>query len=140
MKKATIVQEINNDWASLDDYIYCNVFDVQEAVDEVNRKIAIDKQIAAGKRAFVQNQFPYQIHTGYHYVLWYAHNQKKTITDALIDEHIQQEILQLLATASSSSLNSTSDSHNHHFDYCWYENPKQSVPSVYHIQVFWVTL
>ena len=49
MKKATIVQEINNDWASLDDYIYCNVFDVQEAVDEVNRKIAIDKQIAAGK-------------------------------------------------------------------------------------------
>ena len=131
IKKAVVINDIENEWASQDDYIYCTVFGVQQKIDEANRKVAADRQVAAGKRAFVPNQFPYQIHAGYHYVLWYAHNQTIPITDALIDDHVRSEISHLL------SLNSTNDQN---FDYCWYENPKQSVPSVYHLQVFWTTL
>ena len=128
------MQEITDEWASLNDYIYCSVFCVPEKMDEANRRMAVNRQIAAGKRAFIPNQFSYQINAGYHYVLWYAHNQKPAITDALIDEHIREEITKLLVSTNST------DIHDHNFDYCWYENPKQSVPGIYHLQVFWITL
>ena len=127
-----MIQDIEDNWGSLNDFIYCSVFGAESTVNETNRKIAINKQVIEGKRVFIPNEFPYQISGGYHYVLWYAHNQHAPITDSLIDEHIRMEI-KLILKCIDNHCETT-------FDYCWYENPKQSVPGVYHLQVFWITL
>ena len=59
-----MIQDIEDNWGSLNDFIYCSVFGAESTVNETNRKIAINKQVIEGKRVFIPNEFPYQI-SGY---------------------------------------------------------------------------
>ncbi len=130
------MEEITNEWTSLNDFIYATVFGLEFKVGADNRKEVIDQRSADGKKAFVPNIFPYQIDQGYHFVSWYANNQQPPITDDMINIDIQDAIRSLLQGSATDYSSSTTQV----FDYCWYENPKQSIPGIYHLQVFWVPL
>lgn len=48
------------------------------------------------------------------------------ITDTIIGDHIQAEIEALVGPDMKET-----------FQFGWYENPKMTVPGVFHVQVFW---
>jgi hypothetical protein len=88
-------------------------------------KLVVDITNIEGQVRFERNEFPYQVESGFHhYVLWMG----ATVSGALpteddINTHITLALQDLTA--------------GDHFDFAWYENPKMTVPLVYHVQVFW---
>ena len=61
---------------------------------------------------------------GHHYVMWYSHNQPTPITDEIIDTDIAIALIDIVGQDVD-------------YQFGWYENPKMSVPGIYHVQVFW---
>ena len=87
----------------------------------------MDSHNIAGLKRFEKNQFPYQLQEGSHYVLWLGPSASETMpTEGEINEHITQALTQLTG--------------GDNFNFAWYENPKMTIPSVYHVQVFWCHL
>jgi hypothetical protein len=76
--------------------------------------------------AFSPAMFRYNT-TGEHYVLWNSEHDYYFDYD---DDHIDSIITGLLTHIVG----------NTNFDYAWYKNPKPSVPELYHVHVFWVTI
>jgi hypothetical protein len=117
--------EIESEWKSITEYIYHSVFECPFTIVEPNSQKSVDKKLVAGKRVFQENTFPYQI-SGRHFIMWYAHNQARFVTDDVIDEDITAGIERIVGPEFKDT-----------YQYAWYENPNMTIPGVYHVQVFW---
>ena len=73
------------------------------------------------KKIFIPNEYPYDVPKGTnHYVMWYTYDN---ISDEIVTSDISSELNNIL---------------NHsNFEFVWYENPKMTVPEIFHVQVFW---
>ena len=76
------------------------------------------------KKIFRKNDFPYDLPIGTnHYIMWYTYN----IDD---ENQINNDIFESLKK----------ELENENFEFIWYENPKMTIPEIYHVQVFWIKI
>eukprot|EP00808_Paulinella_micropora_P003531 g5566.t1 len=111
------------------DYILHAVFGfIPRMCKETGRLKVLREQVLMHPRLhrFTHNQFPYDLPPGTnHYVSWYT-VRPPLLTDEEICHDIKMELRKLLG--------------HDRFDFIWYENPKMSIPDLYHLQVFWRNL
>ena len=121
--------DIANNWGSPQDYILSTVFYKPASVDPISHKLVADITNIEGQVRFERNEFPYQVDGGFHYVLWMG----PSVSDsgALPSEDDINTHITLALTSVTQGNN---------FDFAWYENPKMTVPNVFHVQVFWCHL
>lgn len=68
---------------------------------------------------FGKNEYSYVVPEGTnHFILWFPVDFP--LPDKTVDDILEKEVLKRKGT-----------------DYVWYENPKMSVPQIWHVQVFW---
>ena len=122
--KDAVTADICQNWASLTDFtlfsIFCRDFDLIDGKFTVMNKV-----LRPEEKIFVPNPYPYNIDEGEHWVMWYGSQ-----TAPYASEQITQDIHNVIAAMVTSTKET--------FDFAWYENPKMSVPDIYHVQVFWV--
>ena len=127
-KKRKLVREIESGWSSVRDYLLHTVFGKRAGSNYVGQRYAEDcapPELPLESR-FLPNDFPYQLEdaTGQHWVLWYfPSGRPEELTDEAINQHVAQHLRELCGDISVA--------------WAWYENPKMSVPDLYHVQVFW---
>eukprot|EP00457_Paulinella_chromatophora_P002546 gb/GEZN01002551.1/.p1 GENE.gb/GEZN01002551.1/~~gb/GEZN01002551.1/.p1 ORF type:complete len:735 (-),score=122.36 gb/GEZN01002551.1/:223-2427(-) len=110
------------------DYILHSVFGFIPKRHKTTGKLAIPRdEVPAYKvHRFQPNMFPYALpQETLHYIMWYTW-RPPFLTDRMICRDITMALWDKL--------------HHSRFDFVWYENPKMSIPDIYHVQVFWVDL
>ena len=75
------------------------------------------------KKVFAPNEFPYALSEGsHHHIMWYSYAPPHDLTEHDVNADI---------TAALSGVVRGG------FEFVWYENPKMTIPGIYHVQVFW---
>tara|TARA_B110000977_G_C11082482_1_gene493370 strand:+ start:3861 stop:4352 length:492 start_codon:yes stop_codon:yes gene_type:complete len=118
-KKKNLICIVNKFYESILDYIYDSMFSfpINFNSDGKLKASIIVPQI----NVFKKNDFPYLLPNGTnHYIMWYTSQPKNTEE---INTDIYNKLFQKLE--------------NNNFEYVWYENPKMTIPEIYHLQVFW---
>ena len=118
------MKQIEETWNSPLDYILSTVFHKPTVIDATNKKLAVECTNINDEVKFVRNEFPYQAVEGHHYVLWIGPNSSGNV--------VSEELINQLITSALRDL-----TNGDNFDFAWYENPKMTVPAIYHLQVFW---
>lgn len=98
------------------------VFGMETHLNAHGKLVVRDKKHidAARLKVLAPNQFPYQLPPGSnHYVMWFSYRP----LDVEITAHIDECLLESLGHGR--------------FEFVWYENPKMTIPDIYHVQVFW---
>jgi hypothetical protein len=120
---------IPNRYATITDYILDTVFHFPTCLPvghgKLRSSLPLDPTTMQPLRtkAFQPNAFPYNLPDGsHHYLLWYSFDPP-LVTEATVNADIHSGLASLLGHAR--------------FEFAWYENPKMTVPGVYHVQVFW---
>jgi hypothetical protein len=109
-------------YKSIKDYIYIRHFQFKPTLNKEGKLECLQDDIRISK-AFVKNDYPYDLpYNTEHYVLWYSHFNFYR-DDNKINSDIYESLFKLLGHTK--------------FEFVWYENPKMSVPDLYHLQVFW---
>ena len=121
--KLKYIENIKNFYGSEIDYICETIFEFDSTFDE-NGKLIVKKDAIKKRAVFEQNRFPYDVDEGHHYILWYSYFDD-SITENKIKDDINANIEKIVDDGT-------------HFDYVWYENPKMTIPDIYHVQVFWI--
>ena len=122
-RKNALFEDIATNWRSFLDQVCVSVFGCSQLVG-VDGKLESCRSIE-GKIIFEPCLFPYQIRHGMHYVLWYGMlGGRGSLSDTQISSDIRSKIIEIVGDTVA-------------FDYAWYENPKPSIPEVFHVQVFW---
>lgn len=124
--KAQQLQLITEKYVHFADYIYHTVFEAAMSEFESDGKLRSSESCMKSFLVFRANQFPYCIEEGNHFILWYC-SPIKLRTDEQITEDIASELRKIHRGLEV-------------FDFAWYENPKMTVPELYHVQVFWIPL
>lgn len=113
-RKSLDMNRLQREYETIGDAVLHELFKKRTVTNALDRKIAIGGD---GEGLLVKNRYPYQVDDGItHYIMWYPHRIKRKA-----DKVISQEILSRLG--------------NDH-EFVWYENPKLTIPNVYHVQVF----
>ena len=121
LMKERLLNIINEQYNSYNDYILINVFN-QKYIMENKKVSAIKSNINLNK--FQVNLFKYNLHPKtFHYVMWYTYDRNE-LNDEKITLDIKNAIYNIILTDN--------------FNFVWYENPKMSIPDIYHVQVFWI--
>ena len=126
--KYNVMKDIEDNWASARDYILSTVFYKPTSIDPVSKKLVADVSNIEGQIRFARNAFPYQVEGGYHYVLWVGSSLSSGAAPS--EDEINNHITQALQKETNCD----------DFDFGWYVNPRMTIPSVYHVQVFWCLL
>lgn len=124
--KAEKLEELSRNWKDFTDFIYVSVFELP-AVDlpDGKKTVANRHKDRLDKKMFVfqKQMFPYLIHEGHHWVMWYATKEQEK-SDEEVTADVNNELKKL--TNSDDG-----------FEFGWYINPKMTVPEFFHVQVFW---
>ena len=118
-KKKNLIYTVNKIYESIVDYIYDTVFHFPINFNSDGKlKVSI---IVPKIKVLKKNHFPYLLpKETNHYIMWYTYQPKNT-------EEINIDIYYKLFQKLESN----------NFEYVWYENPKMTIPEIYHLQVFW---
>ena len=125
------MKELEATWYSLTDYILHTQFNKPWKMNCACKKYVEDNDIV-GQVRFSLNEFPYDIKTGFHYILWCGPPATPYDDSAIISE----ECVNRLINEHLSVMMKERDA----YDFAWYENPKMTIPDIYHVQVFWTKL
>mmetsp|Transcript_24484 Transcript_24484/g.38180 ORF Transcript_24484/g.38180 Transcript_24484/m.38180 type:complete len:167 (-) Transcript_24484:74-574(-) len=105
------------------DYVWGDVFGLPVSINEGGSLFVERGHVSDDHRTFKPNLFPYQLPEGTeHWVMWYTTHTKQH-TDDEITRHVSHELGELCE--------------GDEFEFIWYENPKMTIQSIFHIQVFW---
>ena len=127
--KATQMDTVERFYVTMTDYVLDLVFNFPTRMTGDGKLQSYAPTAGSGKREkkkiFRPNEFPYSLSPGSHHsIMWYSYGPPNDLTE----EDINADIYAALA---SEVLNHES------FEFVWYENPKMTVPGIYHVQVFW---
>ena len=116
---------------SLKAFIYDTVFKFAASKCTDGRADVLASAVVAGPPLFEPNQFPYDLPPGTrHYIMWYT-----AAPPALTEERINQDVLDAVGQLTAGRAERAGPPPSVQF--CWYENPKMTIPEIYHVQVFW---
>ena len=124
VKEASLA-EVHNTFCSMRDYILQSVFGYAPERDPETGKlfVAPERWRTQQKHIFDRNLFSYNVPQGTrHYIMWYAPDHPSD------DAEITRDITEALRIRTHTE---------NGFEFAWYENPKMTIPDVYHVQVFW---
>lgn len=134
-KKASEMIRIECFYRTITDFIYDFIFDFKTCLDSSGKlyvpELAMsDRGVDAKpskysqqRKVFAPNAYPYKVSQGtQHSLMWYSDG-----SPGGGDSEINADIYSALA----------SELGHEQFEYVWYENPKMTIPGVYHVQVFW---
>jgi len=122
LMKERMIDKINEEYNSMRDFILIDIFKYVFTKNKENKYqvITVDN-IKLNK--FEVCRFKYDIHPDTrHYIMWYTCDND--LTDKDINKDIRNSIYNIVKSDK--------------FKFVWYENPKMSIPEIYHIQVFWI--
>jgi len=106
------------------DYILISIFNYKFYKNKDKKYQSIDNDIKLNKLEVCR--FKYNVNDStFHYIMWYTCHKNDLIPKE-INRDIHRSIYNILGTDK--------------FKYVYYENPKMSVPSIYHIHIFFVRL
>mmetsp|Transcript_16029 Transcript_16029/g.34792 ORF Transcript_16029/g.34792 Transcript_16029/m.34792 type:complete len:119 (-) Transcript_16029:1975-2331(-) len=115
---------VSSSFASEADYVLQTVFGLPTDQNGEGKHF-IPRDNLKKRRVFDRNKFPYQLPSGTkHWTMWYTYGPPE-ISDEQITSDIQADLRVRVGDDD--------------FDFVWYENPKMTIPEVYHVQVFWRT-
>lgn len=123
-------------WISLDDFLWHHVFGKEYSFFQgkkfINSSNEIEKQTETEKEPVLQEaMFPYQLSQGgYHYVLWYPS------FESIEKNKIQKDLEKLILKCSKRNPEKKELQKEKEIQFAWYINPKPSVLSFFHVQVF----
>ena len=122
--KNIMMSKIKEEYNSMKDYILITVFNYKFNKNKDKKYEAIDYNIKLNKLEVCR--FKYNVNNStFHYIMWYT-CEKEDLIPKEINRDIYRSIYNILRTPN--------------FKYVYYENPKMSVPEIYHIHVFFVKL
>lgn len=109
-------------YESVVDQILIRYFKIRGTIDKKSNKMKSKILLTDLKiKVLLENEYPYKLHSDTnHYVMWYTY---RDMSDSEISIDIYNSLKDIVQ--------------DKHFEFVWYENPKMSVPEVYHVQVFW---
>jgi len=111
-------------YCGVPDQILHDVFGCGVVQQPNGRYAASVSEAMAGRKRLARHPFPYDLpHGTRHYVLWYL-AETIPVEREQVTADIAESIEQLIGA-------------HHSFEFAWYENPKMTVPELYHVQVFW---
>ena len=122
------LEEIVSKFDTMRDYILSTVFMKPTKKQYMTSKLyATDEIGVADMKIFAPNEFPYNLESGNHYVMWYGVKPSDVIDkDPREFSHdINAELAKMLGADAN-------------YDYAYYVNPKMTVPEFFHLQVFWI--
>ncbi len=128
MMKKEDLQEIEKNWNSMNDYLFFKVFGYDFTINEAGRFICnIPSTVSVTSlKKLVRNQYPYNNLHCYHYIMWYG-CQTKPSSSEQITRDIEKSIEGIIHPKDRVN-----------FQFVWYENPKMTIPQLYHVHVFWI--
>ena len=121
-RKLEYFSHIRDRYVSEADYALQTVFGFAPEDDPVTGKlkVVVDPKMARTRR-FDRNLFPYALPEGSkHWTMWYMPDQPS-------DEEVSRDIAHDIGLRTGGSK----------FEFAWYPNPKMTIPTVPHVQVFW---
>lgn len=122
--KNILIDKIKREYNSMRDYILINVFNYKFNKNKDKKYQALDYNIKLNKLEVCR--FKYNVNDAtFHYIMWYTCDKTDLIPKE-INRDIHRSIYNILGTDK--------------FKYVYYENPKMSVPDMYHIHVFFIKL
>ena len=121
-KKENDYLKFDSFYSSVKDQILIRYFNYPSRINRNSNKLESKVFLKNIKeKIFIKNEYPYQVPEGtQHYVMWYTYQD---IPDNEINKDIEISLFKLVG--------------HKNFEFVWYENPKMSVPEIYHVQVFW---
>jgi hypothetical protein len=123
--KAEYLDTVDTTYDTIADQVLHSVFTMAPEVNGATGKYTIvGKGILPPARRFERNTFAYSglAEGTRHFIMWYTVGPP-----ALTDEKITSDIGQDIKVRIGHD----------RFEFVWYENPKMTVPGLYHVQVFW---
>ena len=143
--KQKTLESIGKDYASESDFLLEQVFDIvltRGADGKLHAGRDCASTLVKAGRVLKPNLFPYDLpHGTRHWVMWYPVCFNLDVLGPIgadltswlrvepSDDAISADIEQELQRELEHEL----------FDFVWYLNPKQSVPNIFHVQVFWIS-
>jgi hypothetical protein len=126
------LNQIANEWESIDDYIRYRIFGQKAYINSQNKKQIKNPSLDLPKIIFAESEFKYDlIPESNHWVLWLSNlRQDENLNDVLINEIneiITNQLAKLIKLLKSDN-----------FDFAWYKNPKPTINEFFHVQVFWI--
>ena len=126
-KKALLLERLKRFYRSPVDYIFEEIFGLESDMDDAGRLFVPALKADADLRVLAPQGFPYDLPEGTnHSVMWYTKRpqgeQIEHIIEADIVEHLERHLKHT------------------DFQFICYENPKMTIPEIYHVQVFWRTV
>lgn len=123
-RKQDLKATVSTMYASNSDYILDMIFEFPTR-ENADGKIVVPREPLGNRtRRFRPNEFPYQLPPGtQHWVMWYSYGPAAGLSEGEINNDIDAELRLHLG--------------HEEFDFAWYENPKMTIPEIYHVQVFW---
>ena len=107
-------------YQSINDYILDIIFE-QPTNFTPDGKLTVNLLEVKPQFKLIRNKFPYNLPiTTQHYILWFT-TKENSYTDQEIKNCIDLEIKQCFGQKR---------------EFVWYQNPKMSLPELYHVQVF----
>eukprot|EP00640_Fibrocapsa_japonica_P002645 CAMPEP_0113936654 /NCGR_PEP_ID=MMETSP1339-20121228/3506_1 /TAXON_ID=94617 /ORGANISM="Fibrocapsa japonica" /LENGTH=249 /DNA_ID=CAMNT_0000939185 /DNA_START=1 /DNA_END=750 /DNA_ORIENTATION=- /assembly_acc=CAM_ASM_000762 len=122
-RKILQMENVEKFYLSVDDYIWDVVFNEPTQMTHCGKLYRESGSCCEEeKKVFAPNEFPYKLPAGTeHWLMWYSYFPSGG------DGEITQDIRKALQDRLQHS----------NFEFVWYENPKMTVPGIYHVQVFW---
>lgn len=119
-EKDRYLESIQYNYQSYKDYVLIELF-LSNSIFNPLGKLEIEKPEIENKKLFIENKFPYlDKPISNHYIMWYSNYIP---TDEVITQDIDENTANIL--------------HHPDYQFIWYENPKMSIPDIYHVHVFW---
>jgi len=125
--KKKYFEYIDKWYESMFDYIMINIFKLKSTLNDIGKLKILDINEGKNTMRFIKNEFYYNLpEQTNHFVIWYYIADKLYIDDNRINNDINKELVKIVK--------------NKNFKYIYYENPKKSIPDIYHLHVFWILL
>lgn len=123
-RKHEYLETVCAQYASEGDYVLQTVFGIAPEKGP-DGKYFVPRDKLRKMSVFDRNLFPYMLPQGTrHFIMWYTFGP-----DGLPEEQVTKDIAAALAIRVKHATP----------EFVWYENPKMTIPTVYHVQVFWHT-
>lgn len=127
--KKKYFEYIDKWYESMFDYIMINIFELKSTLNNFGKLKILDIKEGKNKAKlrFIKNEFYYNLpEQTNHYVIWYYNTDNSYISDDRIRDDINKELVKIVK--------------NKNYKFIYYENPKKSIPNIYHLHVFWILL
>eukprot|EP00727_Mastigamoeba_balamuthi_P006700 m51a1_g2650 hypothetical protein (176) ;mRNA; r:622415-622942 len=130
--KEQYMHNVRQHYASESDYALQTVFGIAPDTAPDGRLYVASRESLPALRRFDRNMFPYCVPAGTrHWTLWYTRRPDSGADGGGGEEALSRAVTRDIAEELALRFGEGA------CEFVWYENPKMTIPDLYHVQVFW---